>query len=385
MFFARSCKQLQDLFFGPWPCCLFCCPRLAQRHLSRDRAGIRVLLLVMPLLVVSCAISLAEDRMDAVVSGAPYSRGTTFGSPAILSMLWTPEELMGKPEDKQIIRQKYRNPLQRLIPVNVHPPLSPGLQDSIRHVTPTGKNKVIALTLDLCESANEKSGYDTDIVNYLRENHVKATFFAGGKWMLSHAEKTMQLMADPLFEVGNHSWSHANFRRIDSDRMDEQILWTQAQYELLWGSLRERVIAKQIDPSEMNKIPKTPLVFRFPYGACSPLALDKLKQYGLPAIQWNIVTGDPARGRSARDIAQVILDQVRPGAIIICHANGRGYGTAASLPLFVPKLRDLGYDFVTVSELLTHGPAVSSRECYELLPGDNLRYDGTAGKPKDSR
>lgn len=83
-------------------------------------------------------------------------------------------------------------------------------------------------------------------------------------------------------------------------------LWTQAQYELLWESLRERVIAKQIDPSEMNKIPKTPLVFRCPYGACSPLALDKLKQYGLPAIQWSIVTGDPAKGRSAREIAQVI-------------------------------------------------------------------------------
>ncbi len=344
-----------------------------------------VLLLVLPLLFFSCAICLAGDRRARPFPVQPSSCGITFGSPVILSSLWTPEELMGKPEDKQMIRQKYRNPPQRLIPGNIHPPLSPELQNSIRHVNPIGNKKVIALTFDLCESANEKSGYDADIVNYLRENHIKATFFAGGKWMLSHAEKTMQLMADPLFEVGNHSWSHANFRMIDSGRMDAQILWTQAQYELLWEALRERVIAKQIDPSEMNKIPRTPLVFRFPYGACSPLALDKLKQYGLPAIQWNIVTGDPAKGRSAREIAQVILEQVRPGAIIICHANGRGYGTAASLPLFVPKLRALGYDFVTVSELLTQGPAVSSRECYELTPGDNLRYDRTAGKPKDSR
>ena len=136
----------------------------------------------------------------------------------------------------------------------------------------------------------------------------------------------------------------------------------------------------------MNKIPRTPLVFRFPYGACSPLALDKLKRYGLPAIQWNIVTGDPARGRDSKEIAKVILQQIRPGAIIICHANGRGYGTAASLPFFVPELRALGYDFVTVSELLTHGSAVSSKDCYELTPGDNLRYDRTIGvKPSDNR
>ena len=59
---------------------------------------------------------------------------------------------------------------------------------------------------------------------------------------LSHADKNMQLMTDPLFEVGNHSWSHANFRTIDSDRMDEEILWTQAQYELLWEALRVKVI-----------------------------------------------------------------------------------------------------------------------------------------------
>jgi peptidoglycan/xylan/chitin deacetylase (PgdA/CDA1 family) len=345
-------------------------------------------LLVLFLLLFSIANCFAHDRVDASVSCAHSSAGA-FGSRIILSALWTPDELTGKPEDKFAVRHTAsfnRNPPQRMIPGNVHAPLNPELQNSIRRVEPRNGIKVIALTFDLCESATEKSGYDAEIANYLRENSVKATFFAGGKWMLSHPDKTMQLIADPLFEIGNHSWSHANFRMIDSGRMDAQILWTQAQYELLWESLLERVIAKQIDPSEMNKIPRTPLVFRFPYGACSPLALDKLKRYGLPAIQWNIVTGDPARGRDSKEIAKVILQQIRPGAIIISHANGRGYGTAASLPFFIPELRALGYDFVTVSELLTHGPAVSSKDCYELMPGDNLRYDRTIGvKPSDNR
>jgi len=343
---------------------------------------LRLMLLFPALLFFPFASCLAEDGAATAASRQTPAIAATFGSRVMLSSLWTPEELMGKPEDKFAVRQTAsfnRNQPLRAIPVNIQAPLSPGLQHSIRHVKPVGNKKVIALTFDLCESANEKSGYDADIVNYLRENHIKATFFAGGKWMLSHPDKTMQLMTDPLFEVGNHSWSHANFRTIDPARMDAQILWTQAQYELLWEALREKVIARQIDPSEMNKIPRTPLVFRFPYGVCSPTALDKLKHFGLPAIQWDVVTGDPARGRSPREIAQVILQQVRPGAIIICHANGRGYGTAASLPLFVPKLRALGYDFLTVSELLIHGPAVSHKECYELTPGDNLRYDRASG------
>ncbi len=361
--------------------------RLSCRELSTCGASIRahLLLLVMSLWVVSCAVSHAGDCMDAPDSGAPSSGKVRFGSFAILHALWTPDELSGTPEDKRIVRRKNRNPPQRLNPENFLPPLLPEMQNSIRSVIPAGNQKIIALTFDLCESANEKSGYDADIINYLRENHVHATFFAGGKWMLSHAEKTMQLMADPLFELGNHSWSHENFRMIDAGRMDAQILWTQAQYELIWELLRDRVIAKQIDPGEMDSIPKTPLLFRFPYGACSPPALDKLKQYGLPAVQWSIVTGDPAKERSAGEIARTILRQVRPGAIIVCHANGRGYGTAASLPLFVPRLRVLGYDFVTVSRLLTLGPAVSSRECYELVPGDNLHYDRAAGNPNGSR
>ncbi|MBI5590299.1 MAG: polysaccharide deacetylase family protein [Deltaproteobacteria bacterium] len=347
--------------------------------------AINALMLVLLPLLFTGASCPAENRIGAAVSDAPSPRRITFGSRVILSTLWTPEDLMGKPEDKFVIRQGCRNPPQRAIPGNIHAPLSPDLQNSIRRVKPMDDKKVIALTFDLCESANEKSGYDADIVNYLRENHIKATFFAGGKWMRSHSEKTMQLMADPLFEVGNHSWSHANFRTIDSAIMDTQILWTQAQYELLWEVLRERAIAKQIDTSEMNNIPKTPLVFRFPYGACSPRALDKLKNYGLPAIQWDIVTGDPARGRSPEEIARVILQQIRPGAIIICHANGRGYGTADAMPLFVPKLRALGYDFLTVSELLIQGPAVSKKQCYELVPGDNLRYDRTIGvKQRDN-
>ncbi|MCX5882627.1 MAG: polysaccharide deacetylase family protein [Deltaproteobacteria bacterium] len=349
----------------------------------------RLILLIPALLFFPFTFCQGEDGTAPASSIQNPANAATFGSRIIQSSLWTPEELMGKPEDKIAVRLTASfngNLPQRKIPVNIQAPLSPELQNSIRRVAPINGIKVIALTFDLCESATEKSGYDAEIVNYLRENSVKATFFAGGKWMLSHPDKTMQLMTDPLFEVGNHSWSHANFRTIDSGRMDAQILWTQAQYELFRETLRERVIAKQIDPSEMNKIPKTPLVFRFPYGACSPIALDKLKYFGLPAIQWDIVTGDPARGRSPTEIAQVILQKIRPGAIIICHANGRGYGTAASLPLFVTKLRARGYDFVTVSELLTHGPAVSHKECYELMPGDNRRYDRTAGmKQSDHR
>jgi hypothetical protein len=146
-------------------------------------------LLVLFLLLFSIANCFAQDRVGASVSSAHSpAGGITFGSRIILSALWTPDELMGKPEDKFAVRHTAsfnKNPPQRTIPGNIHAPLNSELQNSIRLVEPRNGIKVIALTFDLCEPATEKSGYDAEIVNYLRENSVKATFFAGGKWMLS--------------------------------------------------------------------------------------------------------------------------------------------------------------------------------------------------------
>lgn len=309
----------------------------------------------------------------------------TFGSQAVLSACWTPEELRGKPDDKAGKRSSgtaTRNPPFRTIPIHSNPPPGAELQNSIRGVRPSSNAKVVALTFDLCEGMGEISGYDAQLVNYLRENRVRATFFAGGKWMRSHPEKAMQLMADPLFEVGNHSWSHGNFHLLDARGMEEQVLWTQTQYELIREELQARALSKGIDPSEMEKIPPVPALFRFPYGTCNAQALNLLATHGLAAIQWDVVTGDAARGQTPQAISGVILRQTKPGSIIVCHANGRGQGTAEALPLFIPKLRAQGYTFVTVSELLTYGPAVARSDCYELKPGDNFRYDRKSGAGK---
>ena len=161
--------------------------------------------------------------------------GLTFGSEKVLRNCWSAAELQGKPEDKVIIRIRHLSPVPpRLItPISELCPARPAPANSVRRVIPVGDRKVIALTFDLCERADEITGYDYAIVNYLRSKKVRATFFAGGKWMQTHPVKATQLMADPLFEVGNHGWTHANMRVIGKDEQLEQILLTQAQYREL--------------------------------------------------------------------------------------------------------------------------------------------------------
>jgi peptidoglycan/xylan/chitin deacetylase (PgdA/CDA1 family) len=332
---------------------------------------------VLLILVATCLLSL-----PAITSARTSLSSLSFGSEEVLRSCWSAEELQGKPQDKIIVFERDLLPLTPKLNALLKDlcPSKPAPAGSIRRVIPTGNQKVIALTFDLCERADEITGYDYEIVNYLRAHEIRATFFAGGKWMQSHPDKAMQLMADPLFEIGNHTWSHANLRVMGKDEGLAQILLTQAQYRELRRKLAFWPCARQAGMQELAKIPAIPQCFRFPYGTCSAEALQILKSLNLPAIQWDIVTDDSEKDQTAEKIAGIVLTHARPGSIIVCHANARGHHTAEALPLFVPELQRRGYTFVTISELLTCGPVYAVSECYELTRGDNKRYDKLFGK-----
>ena len=252
-------------------------------------------------------------------------------------------------------------------------PVPAHLRGAIRRVDLPKGQKLVALTFDLCEQPGEVSGYDGAIVDYLRANGIKATFFTGGKWMRSHDERTRQLVADPLFEMANHGWSHRNLRLVAGDAMKLEIEGPQRAYE----AARARLAADQCLPP---KAPPDRLgLFRFPYGACNQASLDAVNDAGLLAIQWDLSTGDPSPGTGAQAIANSIVRQTRPGSIVIAHANGRGFHTAAALPLALPKLKAAGFTFVTVSELLAAGTPVVEPRCYDSRPGDTDRYDHPLG------
>lgn len=309
------------------------------------------------------------------------------GSAAVLHACWTPQQLAGTPAERTIQNGLTPDPsgpgrADITAALQYRKPLSSSLQRSIRYVDPSpAEGKPIALTFDLCEQADERTGYDAAIVDYLRSERIPATFFAGGKWMRSHPQRTMQLMADPLFEIGNHAWTHGNMRVLTGQHMRDQITWTQAQYIALHERLANLPCARDI-PSAMAAIPPVPRVFRFPYGTCNAASLQATAESGLAAIQWDVVTADPWRKQSAKGIANAVLNGVREngGSIVIMHANGRGWKTAQALPMFIPELKRRGYRLVTVSDLLRIGNPFAVEQCYEKRRGDNAHYDRLFGE-----
>jgi peptidoglycan/xylan/chitin deacetylase (PgdA/CDA1 family) len=190
----------------------------------------------------------------------------------------------------------------------------------------------IALTFDACQTEDRPAGYDETIINILTETGTPATLFLGGLWMQRHPTQTRALAANPLFELGNHAWSHPDFTRLNPEEMSLEILRTQEMMFELTG--------------------RQPALFRFPYDAYTDEALAVVGQHGLRTIRWDILTGDPDPRISAQDIIYTVTTEAQNGSIIIMHMNTWGWHTAEALPTIITQLRDEGYTFVTVSQLL---------------------------------
>jgi peptidoglycan/xylan/chitin deacetylase (PgdA/CDA1 family) len=246
-------------------------------------------------------------------------------------------------------------------------------QGAVRRVKlPAGK-KLVALTFDLCEQPFEIAGYQGGIVDFLRKNEIKATFFMGGKWMLSHRERTQQLMIDPLFEVANHTWEHRNLRVLSGPALTDEIRNAQLAYEQVRAELQVKQCTAP-GGSAPAQAPKRLSLLRFPYGACSAAALSEVAQQGLLPIQWDISSGDPTFGQSAQAIQRQVLANAQPGSIVLFHANGRGWHTEGVLPGIIAGLKAQGYEFATVSELLAAGEPIMTATCYDSRPGDTDRW-----------
>ncbi len=326
---------------------------------------------------------------------APSPIASAQGNDLLLKRCWTLEQLKGT--KKEVISKRSRHGVlppgalsQFPLPKNATSAQKAKPKGTVRWVKlPKGK-KYIALTFDLCEAAYEISGYDGGVIDFLRENKIKATLFLGGKWMDHHSERAQQLIADPLFEIGSHGWSHKNLRKTYGTVLVREIRAVQGAYDRAFTSLKKKAC---FAPSQTNlfitsdlstqnsylvskaaPLQKQLKLFRFPFGTCHKQALKEVYNQGQLPIQWNIVSGDPAFGQSAKRIASVIKTRVKPGSIIIAHANGRGRNTAKALPLFIPDLKKQGYEFVTISELLAAGEPQFSSTCYENRPGDNSHY-----------
>lgn len=190
----------------------------------------------------------------------------------------------------------------------------------------TENNKYIALTFD---DGPEKES-TTRILETLNEYDAKATFFMLGKNAEQYPEVAKQV-ADEGHEIANHTVTHANLNAINRSRIEEEMTHSKEQIE--------------------NATGQTPIIFRPPYGNHNDTVLEIAESTDQTIVLWSLDTYD-WQHRNANATYQTIIDNVRPGSVILMHDIHQT--TADALPKIMEHLSDEGYEFVTVSEILPY-------------------------------
>ncbi|GAA3116516.1 polysaccharide deacetylase family protein [Streptomyces echinatus] len=212
---------------------------------------------------------------------------------------------------------------------------------------PRTLGKTVAFTFDADMTADQEpraaSGEHFDnpgLIAALRELKVPATVFMTGRWADQYPDEARRLGHDPQFEVANHSWSHYAFTAdcyglptVDADGM-------KADVQRAYTSLRAA------------GVPHAMPYFRFPGGCYDQRALRELSGLGVTAVQWDVVSGD-AFATDADAVVKQVLDGVKPGSVVVLHCTRSAAPTTERVVrTVVPELRERGYRFVKVSELI---------------------------------
>ncbi len=171
------------------------------------------------------------------------------------------------------------------------------------------------------------------ILDILKENGIKATFFIVGTQAKAHPDMVRRIEEEG-HAIGNHSWSHPHFDKMPTEDALKQIDDAQEQLESIIGYY--------------------PSMVRPPYGALTKDEEKAIHDKGLDIIDWSVDTMDWS-GVSAKEILELVHDELYPGGIILQHCSGGKdhlSNTIEALKQMIPDLTEQGYTFVTVPELL---------------------------------
>jgi len=169
------------------------------------------------------------------------------------------------------------------------------------------------------------------ILDILDKYNVKSTFFVVGVNARNYPSALCEI-AERGHEIGNHTYSHSILK-----------------------SMSENSIEKEMDDTEdalyniCNLIPK---LIRPPCGLYNDNLLRVAKKKNYKIVLWTIDTMDWAHN-SVDNIVKETLGSVKSGDIILFHDYISGKNnTPQALDIIIPKLQEMGFNLVTVSELL---------------------------------
>ncbi|MEI3651673.1 MAG: polysaccharide deacetylase family protein [Dolichospermum lemmermannii FEM_B0920] len=202
---------------------------------------------------------------------------------------------------------------------------------TIYKVEPSNKEKVIALTID--DGPWPKT--TGEMLDILKRNNVKATFFWVGSALQENPEIAKRVVAEG-HAIGNHTWHHW-YRKMDEATAKSEIEKTN---ELIYKTTGVKTS-----------------FFRPPGGYLNNGLAAYAKSQKNSVVMWSVTSADTDPRAKYQVFVKNVIRDAKPGAIVLMHdGGGNRERTVKALPAIVSGLKQQGYRFVTVPELLEMQP-----------------------------
>lgn len=190
--------------------------------------------------------------------------------------------------------------------------------------------RLVALTID----DGPTKEWTPQVHRTLQRHGAKATFFLVGERAKADPGAVQQA-ADAGHELANHTWAHSDLTHHD-EGFDRASL--ERTHELL-----------------VKLTGRVPTLCRPPYGRIDSVGLAVCASMHYEVMLWSMgVTGSNARYN-----VDEVLQRASPGTIVLAHDGGPQPNATLmqQLDRLVGSMKDDGYQFVTVGELLAAAPA----------------------------
>ena len=186
------------------------------------------------------------------------------------------------------------------------------------------EDKVVSISFD-CAWGVE---HTDEILNALRVGNVHATWFMVEFWTKKYPEYVKKI-DEAGHEIGTHSSTHSYMSKQNSEEIKLELSTSSEAIKAVTGK-------------EVN-------LFRPPYGDYDNELIQTASEQGYYSIQWDTDSLD-WKDLSATDIAMRVINNVKNGSIILMHNNG--LHTAEAVPIILETLKNRGYTFVPIGELI---------------------------------
>lgn len=186
------------------------------------------------------------------------------------------------------------------------------------------EDKVVSISFDCAWGTD----YTDEILKALKVSGVRATWFMVEFWAEKYPDYVKKIDSAG-HEIGTHSSTHSYMSKQNAEEIKLELTQSSKVIEELTG--------KKVE------------LFRPPYGDYDDELIKTASELGYYTIQWDNDSLD-WKDLSATDIAMRVINNAKNGSIILMHNNG--LHTAEAVPIILETLKNKGYSFVPIGELI---------------------------------